>query len=277
MPTTTTTATFLGTGTSVGVPVIGCDCTVCADRRPGNVRTRSSLHLQSPECSLLIDSGPDLREQALRENIREVDAVLFTHPHLDHIAGFDELRAFCWRRDDPLPLYAGQETLDALERMYPWAIQNTQKSYVRPELHRIDHRFSLADLEITPVPVQHASVETFGFRLDLPQSFSLAYLPDVKVIPEKSQPLLQDLDLLIIDALRPEPHPTHMSLDEALAAIDDLEPRRALLTHLAHEIDYDVVSHNLPENVALAFDGLKLAIEDESGCVMLPPSPAHHS
>lgn len=273
----TTTATFLGTGTSVGVPVIGCDCAVCSDRRPGNVRTRSSLHLQSPECSLLIDSGPDLREQALRENIRSVDAVLFTHSHLDHIAGFDELRAFCWRREDPLPLYAGQETLDALERMYPWAIQNTQKSYVRPELHRIEGPFTIADLSITPVPVQHASVETFGFRVELPQNFTVAYLSDVKAIPERSTPLLQNLDLLIIDALRPEPHPTHMSLEESLAAIDSLQPRQSILTHLAHEIDYDIFSPELPENVALAFDGLKLAIEDNSGCVMVPPSPVHHS
>ena len=269
------TATFLGTGTSVGVPVIGCDCPVCTSNHPGNQRTRSSLHLEMPGLSLLVDTGPDLREQALRENLRTVDAVLYTHAHLDHVAGFDELRAFCWHREAPLPIYAGPETMDALTRMFPWAMSNTSPSYVRPDPHLVEGPFQLGPLAITPVPVLHPKVETFGYRFDLPTGHTLAYLSDVKEIPPASRALLPDLDILIIDALRPSPHPTHMNVEEALATIADLQPSRAILTHLAHEIDYRTAREDLalPDSVSLAHDGLKLRFEKgERGARLLPPT-----
>ncbi len=267
----TTSVTFLGTGTSVGVPVIGCECPVCTSKAPGNIRSRCSLHLQTPTLSLLVDTGPDLREQALRENLRIVDAVLYTHAHLDHIAGFDELRAFCWHRDDPLPLYAGAETLAALRRMFPWAIENRRRSYVRPDLRAIDGPFAIRDLAVTPVVVEHAGIETIGFRFALPSGQSFAYLPDVKRIPDPGLALLSGLDLLILDALRPNPHPTHMSLDEALATIDTLRPGQTILTHLAHELDYPTVARSLPPGVSLAHDGLKLTFHDNPACIRLEP------
>lgn len=267
-----TTATLLGTGTSVGVPVIGCDCAVCTSGDPRNVRTRCSLHVQSPGASVLVDTGPDLRAQVLRENIRALDAVLYTHAHLDHVAGFDELRAFCWHRDDPLPLCAGPETLEALARMFPWAMRNRHRSYVRPETRIIDGPFRLGDLGVTPVPVEHAAIETFGFRFSLPGGASLAYLCDVKSIPEASLALLTGLDVLVIDALRPAPHATHLSLAESLAAVEALQPARAVLTHLAHEIDYAAVSRSLPDGVSLAQDGLKLLFQDDGTCVSVAPN-----
>ncbi len=267
-----TTATCLGTGTSVGVPVIGCDCAVCTSKHPANIRTRCSLHLQSPAVSLLIDTGPDLREQCLRENIRTVDAVLYTHAHLDHLAGFDELRAFCWRRDDPLPIYAGRETHEALRRMFPWAMKNTRRSYVRPAPRVLDGPFTLGDLEVIPIPVEHAGIETFGFRFNLPGDSSLAYLPDVKHIPEASLDLLANLEVLIIDALRPAPHPTHLSLDESLAAATALRPRHTLFTHIAHEIDFTETSRTLPPGFSLACDGLKVLFKENSRCSMIEPS-----
>ena len=267
------TATFLGTGTSVGVPVIGCSCPVCTSNHPGNQRTRSSLHLQTPEASVLIDSGPDLRQQALREGLREIDAILYTHCHLDHIAGFDELRSFCWRREDPLPLHAGPETMADLERMFPWAMANPSRNYVRPDPRPIKGPFAVKDLLVTPIPVIHPSVETFGFRFDFPTGHSLAYISDVKEIPGPSIALLQELDIFVVDALRPQPHPTHMNVEEALAVITQLNPKQSFLTHLAHEIDAREAAFqlNLPEAVALARDGLKLHFERQQHCSILYP------
>ena len=268
---TTSEVTFLGTGTSVGVPVIGCDCDICRSAHPGNIRTRSSLYLKTPQHSVLIDSGPDLRQQALREKLKTIDAVIYTHSHLDHVAGFDELRAFCWHREEPLPLYAGPETMEVLHRMYPWAMSNTSRNYVRPEARIIAGPFTLDDLEIVPVPVQHATVETFGFRINFPSGHSLAYLSDVKEIPAASYDLLGALDVLVIDALRYEPHGTHMNVEESLAAAARIKAGQTFLTHLAHNIDYRTALADLPPTVTLAWDGLKLGFERDSPCAMLSP------
>jgi len=251
---------FLGTSTSVGVPVIGCSCPVCTSTHPHDNRSRSSVFFEGPWGRLLIDTGPDLRQQALREHLTAVDAVLYTHEHLDHVAGFDELRAFCWRRQDPLPLHGSPETLAGLARMYPWAFETSkhQPGYVRPRPTPFNGPFHLGDLKITPVEVKHGWVRTHGFRFDHPAIGALAYLPDVKTIPPASLDLLQDLDLLIIDALRHEDHHTHMTVDEALAAIDTLKPRKALLTHLSHELPWQETNDNLPARVSLAYDGLCL-------------------
>lgn len=254
-----TTVTFLGTATSVGVPVIGCRCAVCTSPDPRNKRTRSSIHLQSGELSLLVDTGPDLHQQAIREGLDRIDAVLYTHSHLDHIAGFDELRAFCWHREEPLPLYAGAETLANLQRMYPWAFsRDTHRNYVRASAHELNGPFTLDPVTITPLPVEHGSVETFGFRFDVSGGRSLAYLSDVKRIPGDTRALMEGLDLLIIDALRIVDHRSHMTLAEALAAIADLAPAQAYLTHLTHDLEYTEISADLPEGVALAVDGMKI-------------------
>ena len=251
---------FLGTSTSVGVPVIGCPCKVCCSKHPRDDRSRSSVFFEGPWGRLLIDSGPDLRQQALREKLTAVDAVLYTHEHLDHVAGFDELRAFCWRRESPLPLYGSPETLAGLARMYPWAfsVADHQPGYVRPEPREVEDHFELNGLKITPIEVEHGWVRTHGFRFDHPDIGSLAYLPDVKVIPECSLKLLQDLDTLVIDALRHKEHQTHMSVAEALATIDFLQPAKSYLTHLSHELAWEETNRSLPTNVSLAYDGLSL-------------------
>ena len=252
------TITFLGTGTSVGVPVIGCHCPVCTSTDPRNNRTRSSVLISTPEVKLLIDSGPDLREQALREKISVIDAVIYTHSHLDHVAGFDEMRAFCWKRDSPLPLYASESTIGVLKNMFGWAFHqdNTYKGYIKPDPRVIDSPFEIGALTITPLPVTHGSVETTGFLFETPTSTRLAYLPDVKHVPETTLALMGDLDLLVIDSLRDVPHATHLSVSEACSISAGLSPKKTLLTHLSHDLDHTELSARLPENISPAYDGL---------------------
>lgn len=252
--------TFLGTGTSVGVPVIGCGCAVCASPDPRNKRTRSSIHLRAGDIRLLVDSGPDLREQALREGLREIDAVLYTHAHLDHVAGFDELRAFCWHRESPLPMHATADTLATLRRMFGWAFSpdNQYRGYVKPDPREIHGPFEYGALRITPLPVEHASIETLGFLFELPDHPPVAYIPDVKRIPDPTLGLIRNVDILIIDSLRPGAHPTHMSVAEALAAIEHIGAGKAWLTHLGHENDHATLESTLPPVIRVAWDGLRI-------------------
>lgn len=264
MPPTNSFLTFLGTGTSVGVPVIGCICDVCKSPDPHNNRTRASLFIHTPLTKILIDSGPDLREQALREDITEIDAVLYTHSHLDHVVGFDELRAFCWEKTEPLPLYASESCLNVLINMFGWAFQtdNTHSGYIKPDPRPISKAFTIGDLTIRPLPVIHGTVETHGYRFDTEDGFSFAYLPDVKSIPHESMKLLENLDLLIIDSLRNSPHSTHLSLPEALAIVETLAPKRTLLTHISHELDHATLTASLTKNISPAYDGLKISLTD---------------
>jgi len=250
--------TFLGTGTSVGIPVIGCPCKVCHSENPHNTRTRSSAFVEFQDLAILIDSGPDLREQALREGLTKVDSVLYTHPHVDHVAGFDELRAFCWHREAPLPLYSSASCLDTLRTMFPWAFDENKHSpgYVRPAPRTFDAPIILEGLIITPLPVIHAQVETLGFRFDADEYKSIAYISDVKEIPDETFALLAGVDILIIDALRYDAHTTHMSVAEALSAASRSGANEIWLTHIAHEIDAEDIT--LPANVQLAYDGLTL-------------------
>ncbi len=252
--------TFLGTGTSTGVPVIGCDCDTCLSEDPRNNRTRSSILLRTPEVTLLIDSGPDLRQQALRENLRAIDAVLYTHGHLDHVTGFDDLRAFCWHRESPLPMHATTDCMQILKGMFGWAFEegNTHRGYVKPDPRIIDGPFSFGELFVTPLPVEHASLETIGFLFEHPACRSVAYIPDVKRIPEKTLGLIRGVDILIVDSLGPFQHPTHFSNEEALAAIEASGAKSAWLTHLAHKNEHAELDASLPDHVRTAHDGLKL-------------------
>lgn len=252
---------FLGTGTSVGVPVIGCGCEVCVSGNPRNQRLRSSVVLDVDGVKVLVDSGPDLRAQALRAGLRELDAVVYTHAHLDHVAGFDELRAFCWRREEPLPLYANEECMAALKRMYGWAFSEknlANKGYVQARECVIDGSFEIAGVNVTPLPVLHGSLETVGFLFAKAGMRSVAYVPDVKVIPLETMALMKGVDVLVVDSLRVQPHTTHFSVAEALAAIDEIEPGEAWLTHLSHEVDYEVLEKGLPTGVRVAWDGLAI-------------------
>jgi len=251
--------TFLGTSTSVGIPVIGCTCDTCLSENPKFHRLRSSAHIQTDDHSILIDSGPDLRAQALRHSLFEVDAVLYTHQHLDHTAGFDELRAFCWRREDPLPLYSTEACLNELKRVYDWAFSegNTYKGYIKPLAIPIKDHVDFGDLKVKPVPVEHGSVETVGYLFEN-RNKSLAYVPDVKRFKSGSAEMLQNIDYLVIDCLREEEHSTHMSLAESLAFIDEAKPKEAWLTHLSHEMNIEKVEPLLPKNVKFAYDTLSL-------------------
>lgn len=259
--------TFLGTGTSVGVPVIGCDCVICTSENPRNKRFRSSVLVRAGNQTLLVDSGPDLRMQALREGLREIDAILYTHAHLDHVAGFDELRAFCWRRTERLPLHATKGCMATLQGMFPWAFSDEVDTigYVRAGPQVIDGPFYYGDLKVTPLPVEHAAVETIGYLFEYPGVRKVAYLPDVKRIPAASRALLMDVDVLVVDALRTAYHPTHFSLEEALAAIAELRAKEAWLTHLSHEYHVDEVAKTLPGGVRMAWDGLRISLNDAPG------------
>lgn len=252
--------TFLGTGTSVGVPVIGCTCEVCRSTDPRNKRTRASIHLRAAGMDLLVDSGPDLRLQALREGLTRMDAVIYTHSHLDHVVGFDELRAFCWHRDTPLPLHARPQCMDMLQTMFGWAFspKNHYKGYIRPDPVIIDGAFRYGELTITPLPVEHAMVETIGFLFELPGAPRTAYMPDVKHVPDETRAMLAGVDILILDALRSGPHPTHLSIEEALEVIAAVGARRAWLTHISHDLDHAPWEARLPEHVRLSYDGLKI-------------------
>ncbi len=254
--------TFLGTGTSVGVPVIGCDCRVCGSSDPRNKRGRASAVVRAGGVTLLVDSGPDLRLQALREGLRKIDAVLYTHAHLDHVAGFDELRAFCWARATPLPMHATDGCMRALQTMFGWAFseENNYKGYVKPDARVIDGPFRYGDLRVTPLPVRHAAVETIGYRFDHRAGASIAYVPDVKEIPGPTIDLLRGVDVLVVDCLRETPHPTHFSLAEALAAAAEIGAGQTWFTHLGHESDHAELEAMLPAGVRVAWDGLCLAL-----------------
>lgn len=210
--------------------------------------------------SILVDTGPDLRQQALREKLRSIDAVVYTHAHMDHVVGFDELRAFCWHRDEPLPMHATAECMVSLKQMFAWAFspENRERGYVRPAPHVIDGPIIYQNLTITPLPVLHGAVRTIGFLFEFPQARSLAYIPDVKQIPDETLLRIHGVDVLVIDALRNSPHPTHFSLTDALAVIELVGSSEAYLTHMSHEFDFVELSARLPRGVNVAYDGLKL-------------------
>lgn len=246
----------------MGVPVIGCDCRVCCSDDPKNKRFRSSVVVRAEGFTLLVDSGPDLRMQALREGLREIDAVIYTHAHLDHVAGFDELRAFCWKKHAPLPLHATQSCMATLVKMYGWAFspESFASGYVRPDARIIDGPFDYGDLKVTPLPVVHASVETIGFLFEFRDRPKLAYIPDVKFIPDGTMRLIQGVDVLVLDALRTAEHPTHFSLAEAVEAVAKSDAKEAWLTHLTHEFDAETLKAQLPQNIHVAWDGLRISL-----------------
>ncbi len=247
--------TMLGTGTSFGVPAVACACPVCTSPDPRNQRDRASIYVELNDVSLLVDTATELRRQALRHRLRRVDAVLFTHAHADHVGGLDDLRRFC--EAGPLPCYGNLSTRAALLRRFDYAFQPPAWAGSAPQLefHAVFGPFIAAGVEVLPVPLQHGSMEVLGFRLD-----NVAYATDCNGIAPESRALLRGLDLLILDALRFSPHPTHFTLAESLAVIADLRPRRTLLTHIAHEIDHAAVSASLPAGVELAYDGLMVEV-----------------
>ena len=248
--------TFLGTGTSVGVPMVGCDCDVCQSTNPRNHRLRCSVLIRTAQGNVLIDTSPDFRTQMLREKVKRLHAVIYTHYHVDHLYGLDDLRPFCKYHGGPLPVHCNAETEEVIRQAFSYAFpSNTSEpeAYVpKLELKRISTEpFDVLGHTITPIPLEHAHFHVLGFRID-----NLAYCTDVSRVPETSMEKLRNLDVLILDALRYKPHRAHLSINEALEIIDQLKPKQAYLTHASHDVDYDVVNPQLPPNVELAYDGL---------------------
>lgn len=248
--------TFLGTGTSQGIPVIGCRCVVCQSRDPRDHRTRSAVLLEHEGARLLIDAGPDLRQQMLREGVDELGAVLLTHEHMDHISGMDDLRAFSFAHDPPraVPVYADERTLGAVQRVYAYAFSNhTYPGLPQFNLHTIgDRPFRVDGVEVVPVEVMHHNLPVKAFRIG-----KLAYITDAKFIAPNERDKLRGLDVLVVNALRMKPHYSHFNVAEALALVEELAPAQAYFTHISHLMGRHG-EVQLPAGVALAYDGLKV-------------------
>ena len=266
--------------------MIGCDCDTCRSCDPRDKRLRSSIYIETPECSFVVDTGTDFRTQALRENIRRVDAVVFTHSHTDHIMGFDDLRRFAYSRGY-MPVYASAETMRDLARVFQFAFEalNPFPGYLKPEPHEIDGPFKLGLTTITPLPVPHGNAivngylfsrarrnieagpvhpiseaiggESVTFRDLATEEKLVVYLSDCSGVPDAVIELIQGVKFLIIDALREKPHPTHLNVEQALAVARRVRPEETYLTHIAHELPQAAESR-LPERAHIAYDGLKL-------------------
>jgi phosphoribosyl 1,2-cyclic phosphate phosphodiesterase len=261
------TLTFLGSGTSMGVPTLGCGCAVCTsavspDGNPRNRRTRPSVLVAYNDRNVVIDTGPDFHAQAIRERLMRVDAVLYTHGHADHVLGMDDLRPLTFHHTEPVPLYADEATAATIERVFDYTFRdlNRYPTSARVVLHRVPDApgaaVELFGAHFQRVPVRHGVETITGYRFG-----SAAYLTDISDIPEESVPLLADLDVLILDALRRQPHPTHSTLENSVALVERLKPRRAFFTHMSHDLDHDATNATLPPHIRLAYDGLQLNFE----------------
>ncbi len=250
--------TMLGVGSSAGTPAVGCSCATCTSTDPRNKRTRCSslITLDSGE-NILIDTGPDLRNQALRENIKHVDAVLYTHTHADHLHGIDDLRAFCQIQRKQIPLYAKQDAVAHITQKFGYVLRDPSDFWEMPVLRieSVDTPFQLFGTQITPIPVMHGKSQIFGYRVG-----NIAYLTDVSEIPESSFTLLQGLDILLLDCLRETTHPTHINIEQSLAYIGRINSQQSYMIHMTHDLEYASLTKKLPKGVFVGFDGLKLQV-----------------
>ncbi len=248
--------TFLGTGTSQGVPIIGCKCSVCQSADPRDQRLRTSVHIQSDGLSFVIDSGPDFRQQMLREKIDTLDAILFTHDHKDHTAGLDDVRAYNHLMQKPMQVYGEEYVLSTIKREFSYAFAEKKYPGVPEiELNTIDDRpFFIENLKIIPIRGVHFKLPVLGFRIG-----NLAYLTDMNQLPESERYKLKDLDVLIINALRIKTHVSHFNLEQALEIIEYSQPKQAYLTHISHKLGlYQDLIQQLPSKVLPAYDGLRI-------------------
>ena len=251
---------LLGTGTSVGVPVIGCECEVCTSPNPRNHRTRTGVAVSAPEGVVVIDTPPELRLQLVRERIPLVHAAVFTHAHADHIFGLDDLRICGHRLDRPIPLYCEEPVEAQIRRAFNYAFAQADPEahkFATPNLRFVRigvEPFEVLGLTVRPIRLHHGKLPVLGFRIG-----DVAFCTDVSAIPQESWPLLEGLDVLVIDALRDQPHETHFSVGQALEVVDRVRPRRTYFTHVSHSLEYDQTNARLPQGVELAYDGLRLA------------------
>ncbi|MFD2565742.1 MBL fold metallo-hydrolase [Pseudotenacibaculum haliotis] len=250
--------TFLGTGTSQGIPMIANNDPVCLSEDSRDKRLRSSVMISWGDVNYIIDCGPDFRQQMLRENVQSINGVLFTHEHSDHTAGIDDLRPFCYQMGE-VPIYAKKRIVDNLKIRFAYIFETENRYAGAPKLeeHIIDKdSFELDGVEVTPIEVIHGKLPITAYRFD-----DVAYITDLKTISDEEKKKLENLDVLIVNALRIEEHPTHLNLEEALAFVKELKPKKAYFTHISHKLGFHAeVEKLLPENVFLSYDGLVLSI-----------------
>ncbi len=249
--------TFLGTGTSTGVPTLGCHCRVCSSEDARDKRTRASLLVEYDGRVVVIDTSPDFRGQALREKIDRLDAVVFTHAHADHVLGLDDVRGFYFRQSRPIDIYADSRCMESLQKIFSYIFDGSYAYGGLAKLtpHLIEGPFDLWGQKLIPAPALHGDLPVLGFRFG-----AAAYMTDFSTIPAETLTLLEGLDVLILDALRHKPHPTHSSIDQSLQLVERLKPRRAFFTHIAHELAHEETNAALPPNVRLAYDGLNIEL-----------------
>jgi phosphoribosyl 1,2-cyclic phosphate phosphodiesterase len=261
MPESNIRITVLGSGTSVGVPTIGCHCDVCTSTDPRDNRLRPSILVTHEGRNILIDTTPDFRYQALRARIDRLDAIVFTHEHADHIMGLDDVRPFNFRQRATIPIFASPKTMEAVHRCFEYIFDGRQQVSSVPKLESIvvtGEPFDVFGLRFIPVPIDHGPARIFGYRFG-----RAAYLTDHSAIPEDSFHLLNELDVLFLDALRLRPHPTHSTLDLAVKNVERAKPRRAFFTHICHDLPHARTEEKLPPHIRLAYDGLELEVPAE--------------
>jgi phosphoribosyl 1,2-cyclic phosphate phosphodiesterase len=250
--------TVLGSGTSMGVPTIGCQCRVCSSTDPRDHRTRPSIMLEYDGRCVLIDTTPDFRQQAIRESIRRLDAIVYTHAHADHILGLDDIRPLSFKNAGRIPLYAHAPTAHAVQHIFSYIFDEESEygARARVQMNHIEGTIDLFGAQFEPVRIIHGSAEIHGYRFG-----SAAYLTDFSEIPPESMERLRGLDILFLDALRHRPHPTHSTVANSLRLVEELQPRRAFFTHICHDLPHEETNSSLPEHVRLAHDGLKLEFD----------------
>jgi phosphoribosyl 1,2-cyclic phosphate phosphodiesterase len=249
--------TILGSGTSTGVPTLGCHCAVCESTDPRDNRTRASALLSWQGRNVMIDTTPDFRFQALRAKIDRLDAVLYTHAHADHIMGMDDIRPYNFHQRAPISLYASEETLARLREQFSYVFREVPPGATVPsvQLHAIEGTLNLHGLEILPIPAMHGPLGVLGFRVK-----NTAYLTDFSFVPESSKALLAGLDDLVLSALRDTPHVMHSTVAQSLSLVEELKPKRTWFTHIAHDLGHAATNARLPEHVRLAYDGLSFEV-----------------
>lgn len=249
--------TILGCGSSSGSPAIGCHCPTCASDNPKNTRSRCSAYVRLGEQALVIDTGPDLRQQALREGLSRIDAVLYTHPHADHLNGIDDLRAFCYVKKGPITLYGNAFTLDNIRSRFHYALMPPSPVWDKPVLvlEEVAQRFDFHGVTVTPIPLQHGKWPCLGWRIG-----NVAWLTDLSHIPDDSLALLEGLDVLFLDCLRHDPYPSHLGVQQSFAWAQRIAARRTILIHMTHQLEYQALTAECPPGIEVGYDGLTIRV-----------------